>query len=609
MDDGSPQGRRWLRIASEEVGDEFGRPRHILTTVADVTSERRSQVVRAAAVALADRAAARPDDLDGLVAEAAARLGPACEAARILCVDIDRAGGRAVITHQWAAAGDVWPADDRGAPIDLLARFMRHLSKGRAVAVTDLRTLIGLSFVRDRLDEWGVRSGVAAPVMVAGRLEGFICACWDRPRQCPPEISDLVTLAGDLLSAATVAHRVEAELAELRTRVLEAARPVDPGFEARRAELFVDVMPDVLLEIDADDILVEIAFPGPYESPEIEALRGVYVLDVFAGAQRDRLAEVLRAVRAGSPVEIFEFQWQDQDVTRSYEARFSGRSDDRVVTVIREVTGIVERNRAAYEQSHVLAMANEELTRLVHERDQFLASVSHELRTPLNAILGLTEMLLEDTLTTGQTSSLHTIESSGRHLLELINDLLDLSRLRARVMALDLREVPIGEPCRLAVDLVTPRAMARGVQVRLADPPPDLRVRVDERRLRQVLINLLDNAVKFSEPGAAVGLQVWQPDADHVALSVWDDGPGIAPADQVRIFEPFAQVGGRGRRRDGAGGSGLGLSVVERLVSLHEGRIEVDSAPGRGSRFTVILPVAGPDPDTGEMPQIPEVAS
>jgi signal transduction histidine kinase len=248
----------------------------------------------------------------------------------------------------------------------------------------------------------------------------------------------------------------------------------------------------------------------------------------------------------------------------------------------------------------------------VHERDQFLASVSHELRTPLNAILGLTEMLFddtEDTLTGGQTSTLRTIESSGRHLLELINDLLDLSRLRARVVALDLRDVPIDEPCRLAVDLVRPRAMARGVKIEVANPVGPLRVRVDERRLRQVLINLLDNAVKFTEPGGTVGLQLWQPDGHHVSLAVWDTGPGIADADQARIFEPFAQAGGRGRRRDGAG-SGLGLSVVERLVSLHEGRIELDSAPGRGSRFTVILPLGGPTTaDTGELPQIPEVAT
>jgi signal transduction histidine kinase len=278
--------------------------------------------------------------------------------------------------------------------------------------------------------------------------------------------------------------------------------------------------------------------------------------------------------------------------------------------VIREVTGAAGRDRAVYEQSHVLAMANEELTRLVHERDQFLASVSHELRTPLNAILGLTEVLLDrdDPLTTSQRSTLRTIDSSGRHLLELINDLLDLSRLRARVVALDLRDVPVADPCQWTLDLIRPRAVARGVRVEMVNPTGDLRVRADERRLRQVLINLMDNAVNFTEPGGTAGLQVWQPDAEHVALSVWDTGSGIAPGDQSRIFEPFAQLGSR-RSEGRRAGSGLGLSVVERLVSLHEGHIEVDSVPGQGSRFTVVLPLAGPDGDTQEMAVLPDPPS
>src|SRR5690606_22905681 len=151
--------------------------------------------------------------------------------------------------------------------------------------------------------------------------------------------------------------------------------------------------------------------------------------------------------------------------------------------------------------------------------------------------------------------------------------------------------------CRLTVELVRHRALARGVQVELDVPDDDgLVVRADERRLRQVLINLLDNAVKYTEPGGRAGLQAWRADDGQIALSVWDQGPGISAADQARIFEPFAQIGGR------RSGSGLGLSVVERLVSLHQGRIDLDSSPGRGSRFTVLLPVTGPDPDIAGPP-------
>jgi signal transduction histidine kinase len=647
IDDGSPSGRRWLRIDCEELHDEIGRVSSFVTTVLDVTGEHRARVASRAAGTLVARASAVGSvDLPGFLRETLATLGWACEAARVFCVDLDRPGGQAVLVDQWTELVDDWPHIDV-MPIDMLAQLLRGLSRSHPVTVHDGRLLLGNHPLQEQLDALGLRSGVAAPITVGGRLEGFIGVTWDRPRTAPPEIADLVMLAGDLVAGARVAARLDLEVEELRRRLAARASsrsPDDDGdLDARRAALYVDVTPDIFLEIDGDNRLVSVTFPAAYTSEYLVDLQGTDVVEVFHGSDRERLVESLKAVRSGSPIEVFDFEWDTPEGRRCYEARFTSGGNGRVVSVIRETTASVERHRVAGERMQALTMANEELTRLVQERDQFLASVSHELRTPLNAILGLTEMLLDgndEPLTAAQSSTLRTIESSGRHLLELINDLLDLSRLRARVMKLDLREVRLEEPCRLAFELIRPRAVARGVHVELVNPSGDLRVRVDERRLRQVLINLLDNAVKFTEPGGTAGLQVWQPDDEHVALSVWDTGSGIAPGDQARIFEPFKQIGGRradGRRASDRGdvrgpergpggidrrsgidrrasfrgerraGWGLGLSVVERLVSLHEGRIDVDSAPGRGSRFTVVLPLSGPDPDTGEVPQIPDV--
>jgi len=247
-----------------------------------------------------------------------------------------------------------------------------------------------------------------------------------------------------------------------------------------------------------------------------------------------------------------------------------------------------ERVRA---RSLKLAQANEDLERALRARDAFLASVSHELRTPLNAILGHTEMMLDesgDELTERQRSSLATIDASGQHLLGLINDLLDLSRLDAASPLLPT-EADAAEVARLAVDVVRHRAVAKGLRLEFVDGTNGLRMMVDAARLQQVLVNLLDNAVKFTEPGGSVGMQISRADDDHVTFAVWDTGIGIDLGAQADVFEPFVQVdAGMSRRYQG---SGLGLALADRLLGLLGGRIEVDSELGRGSRFSAVVPI------------------
>jgi signal transduction histidine kinase len=163
---------------------------------------------------------------------------------------------------------------------------------------------------------------------------------------------------------------------------------------------------------------------------------------------------------------------------------------------------------------------------------------------------------------------------------------------------LEPSDVVIGEVAREAVELVRPLADARGVRLELVLPTSlreaALSVRADRRRVRQILVSLLDNAVKFTDPGGNAGVQVSagrETDPPEVTVVVWDTGVGIADADRARIFEPFTQIpSGLARRHDGPG---LGLALVGHLVALHGGRVEVDSAPGRGARFAVTLPVAG----------------
>jgi PAS domain S-box-containing protein len=237
-------------------------------------------------------------------------------------------------------------------------------------------------------------------------------------------------------------------------------------------------------------------------------------------------------------------------------------------------------------------------------KDEFLANMSHELRTPLQSILGFTEMLAGEVyapVNDAQRNALAMITESGEHLLQLINDVLDLSKIEAGMMALELELIDVEGLCRNCLSLVRTPARERGVTLSLA-VDLDLHLCADARRLRQILVNLLDNAVKFTPAGGKVLLEAGSDGQNGVRFTVEDNGPGIAADQLERIFAPFVQVeSGLARTHEGAG---LGLALVRRLVGLHGGAVTVDSTPGVGSRFHVTLPghdcvekVAAPAPE------------
>jgi signal transduction histidine kinase len=239
---------------------------------------------------------------------------------------------------------------------------------------------------------------------------------------------------------------------------------------------------------------------------------------------------------------------------------------------------------------------NDELRRLYSEleatsrhKSEFLANMSHELRTPLNAIIGFSQVMRErmvGDLTQKQEEYLDDVLSSGNHLLSLINDVLDLSKVEAGQVQLAIAPFSLRETLERGVVMVRDWAREDGVQVTLAaDPHVDV-VEGDERRIRQVVFNLLSNAVKFTCAGGSVDVASARRDGE-VRVSVADTGPGIAPEDQERIFEEFQQTD-LGAQREG---TGLGLALSKRLIELHGGRIWVESELGKGSTFTFALPL------------------
>jgi len=251
----------------------------------------------------------------------------------------------------------------------------------------------------------------------------------------------------------------------------------------------------------------------------------------------------------------------------------------------------------ALDRAHLFAAeqrARAEAETANRAKSDFLAVMSHELRTPLTSILGYEELLADGVsgpVTDTQRQQLDRIKESALHLLQLIDELLTYARIEAQREVVAAERVDVGGMLVEAAALVQPLAGAKQLALRVDPPTAPLVMVTDARKLRQVLVNLLSNAVKFTEQGEVVVAA--RADGDEVELVVHDTGIGIAAGDLERIFEPFRQLEPQCTRR--AGGTGLGLSVSQRLVRLLGGSVHVASEPGQGSRFTVRLPRV-PDP-------------
>ena len=260
-----------------------------------------------------------------------------------------------------------------------------------------------------------------------------------------------------------------------------------------------------------------------------------------------------------------------------------------------EVALEAERKQLAQrvdERTADLSRANSNLARALRVKDEFLANMSHELRTPLNAILGLSESLGEQIagpLNEKQQKYIATIGESGHHLLSLINDILDLAKIDAGQITLDINKVDIHSVCQASLRMIKQLAQKKNQEVSLEIDEGLGLMWADERRLKQMIVNLLGNAVKFTPENGTFGLEVHgDKEANKISFTVWDKGIGIKEEDLARLFQPFVQLDS-GLARETTG-TGLGLALVAQMARLHGGSITTSSEPENGSRFTIILP-------------------
>lgn len=252
------------------------------------------------------------------------------------------------------------------------------------------------------------------------------------------------------------------------------------------------------------------------------------------------------------------------------------------------VFNITERKQAEAE----LRAANMALAQAVRLKDEFLANMSHELRTPLNAVLSFSESLEEGTygpLGSRQLEVLRLMLESGRHLLDLINDILDLSKIEADKFELHTGPMDVEACCQKSLQMIRQQAIAQQLRISTSFMHETNLIYADERRLKQMLVNLLGNAVKFTPKGGVVGLEVAQLGDEAIRFTVWDTGIGI-PGDQLgELFKPFVQLDSSLSRQ--YTGTGLGLALVHRLAQLHGGGVTVESEVGKGSRFSFAIPL------------------
>jgi signal transduction histidine kinase len=231
-----------------------------------------------------------------------------------------------------------------------------------------------------------------------------------------------------------------------------------------------------------------------------------------------------------------------------------------------------------------------ELEAASRHKSEFLANMSHELRTPLNAIIGFSEVLSErmfGELNDKQDEYLKDIHASGQHLLSLINDILDLSKIEAGRMELEVTEFDLPTAIDNALTLVRERAARRSIALNTAVDERVGQVHADERKIRQILLNLLSNAIKFTPEGGRIHVEARSVN-ESIEVSVTDTGVGIAPEDQDSVFEEFRQVGTAEKKVEG---TGLGLALSRKFIELHGGKIWVESQVGEGSTFTFTVPV------------------
>jgi PAS domain S-box-containing protein len=392
---------------------------------------------------------------------------------------------------------------------------------------------------------------------------------------------------------------------ELERRVEERTAQLHASEQSLRSIFDATPTPMLIMAPSMDEILMA--------NEGIARITGHPLQDLFGVSARQKVfseqdaAHILKGVASSGRVVGYELsiqggksgvKWYVVSISKVHLAE-----REVLVTGFYDITHRKEAEAVLEKRQDLLSQANAELERGLRIKDEFVANMSHELRTPLSAILNTAELLKEKIpgpLNPKQDRYIESIAESGYHLLNMINDILDLSKIEAGMISLEIELVDLRTICEAGTRMIKEISGKKGIQLIVDYDDGVKTIRADGRRLKQVLVNLLSNAVKFTPSGKKVGLEIRGNREDHqVSFAVWDEGMGITESDMPRLFKPFVQLDARLSRE--FEGTGLGLTIVARIVRLHGGSVSVESTPGQGSRFTVVLPW---DPEPVKPPEV-----
>jgi PAS domain S-box-containing protein len=451
-----------------------------------------------------------------------------------------------------------------------------------------------------------IKSVLCSPILNQGRLIGIVYL--ENNLSAGAFTEDRIEILNILSSQAAISIENASLYAELEQKIA-ALRESEQKFRLIFDETFQFIG---VLDIDGNLNKVNrtaLTFAGT----SIEQVLGKPFWDTPWWSHSQELKKKLkRAVKKAAKGELVRFEASqaslDGDITYvDFSLKPVTDANGNVVQLITEGHDITERKQAAEElerykehleetvqnRTEELRLARDSAEAANKAKSMFLANMSHELRTPLNAILGFSSLMRnEQYANSGQRDKLDIINRSGEHLLTLINDVLEMSKIEAGRIQLEITPFDLGGLVRDVVDMMRLRAEEKGLRLMLDQTSKFPRyIKGDEGRLRQILMNLVGNAVKFTiEGGVTIRLGVKSSDRDHLCIEVEDSGPGITPDDQMRVFQPFVQLVGSDTYR----GTGLGLAITRHFVEMMDGTINVESMPGKGSIFKVDLPLELP---------------